>query len=113
MLYTAPDLNKYISGAIMFDETARQSTEKGERFTDLLTKSNMLPGIKVDIGVGLIEGTKDETQTFGLDGLSARCAEYYKMGCRFAKWRAVIKIGDGCPSQLAITETAHSLARYG
>lgn len=113
MLYTTPDLNKYISGAIMFDETARQSNEEGKRFTDLLTEQNILPGIKVDVGVGLIEGTNDETQTFGLDGLSARCAEYYKMGCRFAKWRAVIKIADGCPSAVAIKETAHSLARYG
>lgn len=113
MLYTAPELNKYISGAIMFDETARQATEEGKQFTDLLTEQNILPGIKVDVGVGLIEGTLDETQTFGLDGLSARCAEYYKMGCRFAKWRAVIKIADGCPSTLAIKETAHSLARYG
>ena len=74
----------------------------------------ILPGIKVDTGVALIEGTNDETYTQGLDGLGARTAEYYAMGCRFAKWRAVVKIGDGCPSELAITETAHALAtRYG
>ena len=73
----------------------------------------VLPGIKVDVGVALIEGTNDETYTQGLDGLSSRCEEYYKMGCRFAKWRAVVKISDdGCPSELAITETAHALARY-
>lgn len=61
----------------------------------------------------VIGGTKDETATTGLDGLGKRCAEYYALGCRFAKWRAVLKIGDGCPSELSIKETAHSLARYG
>ena len=63
--------------------------------------------------MGLIEGTNDETQTFGLDGLSKRTAEYYAMGCRFAKWRAVVKIGENLPSEVSIKETAHSLARYG
>ena len=97
----------------MYDETARQSTKDGKRFNDLLTENNMLPGIKVDVGMALIEGTNDESYTQGLDGLSSRTAEYYSMGCRFAKWRAAIKITeDGCPSDLAITETAHSLARY-
>lgn len=61
----------------------------------------------------IIEGTNDESATQGLDGLGARCAEYYEMGARFAKWRAVVKIGDGCPSDISIKETAHSLARYG
>ena len=113
LLYTAPGLSEYISGAIMYDETARQSTKDGKRFNDLLTENNMLPGIKVDVGMALIEGTNDESYTQGLDGLSSRTAEYYSMGCRFAKWRAAIKITeDGCPSDLAITETAHSLARY-
>ena len=113
MLYTTPGLEEYISGAIMYDETARQSTKDGKSFCELQTDLGILPGIKVDIGVGLIEGTNDETQTFGLDGLSSRAAEYYKMGCRFAKWRAVVKIGDDCPSEVSIRETAHSLARYG
>jgi len=58
-------------------------------------------------------GTNEETATQGLDGLGKRCAEYYQMGCRFAKWRAVLKIGNGCPSEMAVRETAHSLARYG
>ena len=97
----------------MYDETARQKDKNGKTFCELQTEKGILPGIKVDIGVGLIEGTNDETQTFGLDGLSARAAEYYKMGCRFAKWRAVVKITDDCPSEVSIRETAHSLARYG
>lgn len=113
LLYTAPGLSEYISGAIMYDETARQSTKDGKKFTQLQTESGILPGIKVDVGVALIEGTNDETYTQGLDGLSGRTAEYYSMGCRFAKWRAVLKIDDdGCPSDLAITEQAHALARY-
>ena len=71
-------------------------------------------GIKVDTGLQIIGGTDGETATQGLDGLGARCAEYYKLGCRFAKWRAVLKIDkDCCPSEAAIAETAHSLARYG
>ena len=112
MLFSTPGLQEYISGAIMFDETARQSTAEGKRFTELQTENGILPGIKLDVGVALIEGTDDETYTQGLDGLGPRCAEYYAMGCRFAKWRAVVKINDNCPSELAITETAHSLARY-
>lgn len=74
----------------------------------------MLPGIKVDIGVAPIQGTNGEGYTMGLDNLAGRAAEYYEMGCRFAKWRCVLKIDDatGCPSDLAITECAHGLARY-
>ena len=113
MLYTTPELEKYCVGAIMYDETARQKDSNGKSFCQLQADRGILPGIKVDIGVGLIEGTNDETQTFGLDGLSSRAAEYYDMGCRFAKWRAVLKIGDGQPSEVSIRETAHSLARYG
>lgn len=112
MLYTSPDLGNYTVGAIMFDETARQSTAEGKRFCEVLTDNGILPGIKVDTGVMLIQGTKDESATMGLDGLGKRCAEYYEMGCRFAKWRAVLKIDDNCPSEQAIMETAHSLARY-
>lgn len=112
MLYTTPGLSEFTVGAIMYDETARQSTAEGKRFCDVLTENGVLPGIKVDTGVMLIQGTKDESATTGLDGLSKRCAEYYEMGCRFAKWRAVLKIDDGCPSEQAIMETAHSLARY-
>lgn len=78
----------------------------------MLAEQDILTGIKVDTGLVIIEGTNDETQTQGLDNLAKRCAAYYEMGARFAKWRAVIKIGENCPSEVAITETAHSLARY-
>ena len=78
-----------------------------------LNDKDIFIGMKVDTGMVIIEGTNDESATKGLDGLGKRCDEYYKMGVRFAKWRAVNKIGDGCPSEVAIKETAHSLARYG
>jgi fructose-bisphosphate aldolase class I len=97
----------------MFDETVRDPCKDGKKFCDVLRSRGIHCGIKVDAGLVVIGGTKDETATTGLDGLGKRCAEYYAMGCRFAKWRAVLKIGDGCPSELSIKETAHSLARYG
>jgi fructose-bisphosphate aldolase class I len=78
-----------------------------------LRSKNIHCGIKVDTGLQVIGGTNEETATQGLDGLGKRCAEYYGMGCRFAKWRAVCKIGQGLPSDAAVRETAHSLARYG
>jgi fructose-bisphosphate aldolase class I len=97
----------------MYDETIRQKAADGRPLVKVLGDKGILTGIKVDTGISLIEGTNDETVTNGLDGLGARCAEYYEMGARFAKWRAVLKITpDGCPSDVAITETAHSLARY-
>lgn len=113
MLFTAPNIEKHISGVIMFDETARDACLDGTKFCDLLNKRGIKCGIKVDKGVKVIGGTDGETATQGLDDLDKRCAEYYKMGCRFAKWRAVLKIAEGCPSEVSIQETAHSLARYG
>ena len=113
LLFTAPDIDKYISGVIMFDETVRDSTKDGRKFTEVLRSRGIHCGIKVDCGLVNIGGTDDETATTGLDGLGKRAAEYYEMGCRFAKWRAVLKIGGGCPSEVSIRETAHSLARYG
>ena len=113
LLFTAPDIEKHVSGVIMFDETVRDSCKDGKGFCDLLRSRGIHCGIKVDKGLQIIGGTNEETATQGLDDLGKRCAEYYKMGCRFAKWRAVLKIGNGCPSELAITETAQSLARYG
>lgn len=113
LLFTAPELEQHISGVIMFDETVKDSCKDGKGFCDLLRSRGIHCGIKVDTGLQVIGGTKEETATQGLDGLGKRCAEYYKLGCRFAKWRAVLKIGDGLPSELAIRETAHSLARYG
>ena len=115
LLFTAPEIEQHISGVIMFDETVRDSCKDGKKFTELLRSRNIHCGIKVDTGLVVIGGTKDETATQGLDGLGKRCAEYYEMGCRFAKWRAVCKIdpANGLPSEVAIRETAHSLARYG
>ena len=98
----------------MFDETARDSTKDGKKFIDVLRERGIYCGIKVDTGSVEIPGTDGETATQGLDGLGKRCAEYYEMGCRFAKWRAIIKISpSGCPSEAAVRETAHTLARYG
>lgn len=113
LLFTTKDLEKYVSGAIIYDETARDKGSNGKLLIDSLTEKDILIGMKVDTGMVIIEGTNDESATQGLDGLGARCTEYYNMGVRFAKWRAVIKIGDGCPSEVAVKETAHSLARYG
>jgi fructose-bisphosphate aldolase class I len=87
---------------ILFDETARDSCLNGTKFVDLLRSRGIHAGIKVDCGLVEIGGTDKETATTGLDGLGKRCAEYYAMGCRFAKWRAVVKIDKCCPSDLAI-----------
>ncbi|GMH42933.1 hypothetical protein BSKO_10855 [Bryopsis sp. KO-2023] len=114
VLYTAPGLGQYISGAILFDETVYQATDEGVRFTEVLAIEGIRTGMKVDTGLQPLPGADGETATQGLDGLGARCAEYYKQGARFAKWRAVLKIhenGDG-PSTTSIMENAHGLARY-
>lgn len=113
LLFTTPNLNKHISGVIMFDETARDSCRDGTKFIECLKAQGIYSGIKVDTGLQEIAGTDAETATQGLDGLGKRCAEYYQLGCRFAKWRAVLKIGNGLPSDIAIRENAHNLARYG
>lgn len=114
LLFTSPGIENYISGVIMYEETLDQATKDGKNFTELLIEKGIVPGIKVDKGVVIIGGTHDETATQGLDKLAERCAEYYKKGCRFAKWRAVLKIDveTGCPSECAIAENAHGLARY-
>ena len=109
---TDKSVAKYISGVILYDETFRQSTKGGKRFVDLLKETGILSGIKVDKGVVQLLGTNEETTTQGLDGMAERCKEYYDGGCRFAKWRCVLKIGAGRPSQLAIIENANVLARY-
>jgi len=102
LLFTTPDLEKYISGIIMFEETLDQSTHDGKNFVELLRSKGILAGIKVDKGLVILPGTKDENSTQGLDGLADRCKKYYEKGCRFAKWRAVLKIGVGRPSHLSI-----------
>ena len=112
MLFTTPGAEEFISGVILFDETIRQKTKDGVPFPVYLGKHGMIPGIKVDTGAKPLAGFQGETITEGLDGLRERLAEYYKLGARFAKWRAVIDIGAGMPSRYAISANAEALARY-
>jgi fructose-bisphosphate aldolase, class I len=112
LLVTTPDLGSCISGAILYDETIRQGTTKGVPFVTILTEAGIIPGIKVDIGAKALAGHAGETITRGLDGLRQRLSDYAAMGARFAKWRAVIALGDGLPSQACITANAEALAGY-
>jgi fructose-bisphosphate aldolase class I len=113
MLFTADGIENYISGVILFDETLRQSTmEGGVPFPDHLTKLGILPGIKVDKGAKQLANTGDEKVTEGLDGLRDRLKEYYELGARFTKWRAVITIGENMPTPYCMSANAHALARY-
>ena len=96
----------------MFEETLDQQTKEGKNFVALLQEKGVIPGIKVDKGVVPIAGTDGEKATQGIDGLGDRCKAYYEKGCRFAKWRATLKIGKVEPTPLAARENAHSLARY-
>ncbi len=112
MLFSAPNVAQYISGVILYDETLRQKSKDGTPFPDYLKKLGVIPGIKVDQGAKPMAGFSNETITEGLDGLRERLEEYYKLGARFAKWRAVIDIGNGIPSGGAIEANAQALARY-
>jgi fructose-bisphosphate aldolase class I len=112
MLFTAPGVTDTISGVILYDETIRQKTRDGVPFPEYLTKNGVIPGIKVDTGAKPLAGFPNETITEGLDGLRERLVEYHKLGARFAKWRAVIDIADGVPTQFAVDANAHALARY-
>jgi fructose-bisphosphate aldolase, class I len=112
MLFTASGVAESISGVILYDETLRQKTRDGVPFPTYLAQRNMIPGIKVDAGAKPLAGFPGETITEGLDGLRERLAEYYKLGARFAKWRAVIDIGAGIPTLYAIDANAEALARY-
>lgn len=112
MLFTTPGATDYISGVILFDETLRQKTKDGVPFPTYLAKQGMIPGIKVDAGAKPLAGYPGETITEGLDGLRERLGEYYGLGARFAKWRAVIDIGSGIPSAYVIDANAEALARY-
>jgi len=112
LLLTTPKLSDHISGAILFDETIRQSTRDGVPFAKYMTQQGMIPGIKVDKGTHALAGFPGELVTEGLDGLRARLEEYYKLGARFAKWRAVIRIGEDMPSGTCIDVNMHALARY-
>jgi fructose-bisphosphate aldolase class I len=112
MLLTTPGLPIYVSGVILFDETLRQATSDGVPFPEYLSDLGVVPGIKVDTGARPLAGHPGETVTEGLDGLRERVAEYVGLGAGFAKWRAVIAIGDGRPSRACVTANAHALARY-
>lgn len=112
LLFTTPGIDEYISGVILFDETIRQHADDGRRLVDILTANGVLPGIKVDKGAKSLVGSSSEKVTEGLDGLRARLAEYYDLGARFTKWRAVIAIGPGLPSAHAIAVNADALARF-
>ncbi len=112
MIVTTPGLGECISGAILCDETIRQQMNDGTPFVNALKDAGIIPGIKVDTGAKEMAGHAGEKVTEGLDGLRDRLAEYSQMGARFAKWRAVIAIGDGIPSRGCIEANAHALARY-
>jgi fructose-bisphosphate aldolase, class I len=112
LLATTPGLGEFISGAILFDETIRQKTKDGRLIVKVLTDAGIIPGIKVDTGAKDMAGHSGEKISEGLDGLRKRLVEYYQMGARFAKWRAVITIGDGIPSRACLEANAHALARY-
>ncbi|GAA0663712.1 fructose-bisphosphate aldolase class I [Streptomyces thermocarboxydovorans] len=112
MLITTPDLASGVSGVILCDETFRQAVSDGRTFPEAMAQRGLLPGIKVDTGAKPLAGAPGETVTEGLDGLRGRLAEYAALGARFAKWRAVISIGDGRPTRRKVRADAHALARY-
>jgi len=112
LIVTTPGLGESISGAILFDETIRQKTKDGRLFVDLLQKAGIVPGIKVDEGAHALADFPARKVTDGLDGLRQRLADYFQQGARFAKWRAVITIGDGIPTRTCHEVNAHALARY-
>ena len=111
-LFSSEAMKNYIGGVILFDETIKQKTTIGPTVPELISKNNAIPGIKVDKGAKPLAGSQNETVTEGLDGLRERLKEYYDLGARFTKWRAVYKIGDKFPSSQSIKSNAHALARY-
>jgi fructose-bisphosphate aldolase class I len=112
LLFTTEGMEEFIGGVIMYDETIRQASDDGTPFAELLASKGVVPGIKVDTGAKPLALHPGETVTEGLDGLRERCEEYYGLGARFAKWRAVITIGDGIPTRACVDANAHALARY-
>lgn len=112
MFFSTPDISEFIGGVILQDETIRQKSAKGRPLPELLTEQGVTPGIKVDQGAFQLAGSPGELVTEGLDGLRFRLEEYRQMGARFAKWRAVIAIKNGLPSQRCIDVNASALARY-
>ena len=111
-LFTSDAMKNYIGGVILFDETIRQKTSTGISVPELIEKNNAVVGIKVDMGAKKLAGSSEETVTEGLDKLRERLNEYYKLGARFTKWRAVYNIGEKYPSAQSIKSNAHALARY-
>ena len=111
-LFNSSAMKDYIGGVILFDETIRQKTTFGPTIPELITQQGAIPGIKVDKGAKQLAGSTDETITEGLDGLRERLKEYYDLGARFTKWRAVYKINKNFPSAQSIKSNAHALARY-
>ncbi len=112
LLFTADGIEDSISGVILYDETIRQNSAAGPKLVDILNDKGIFPGIKVDMGAKPLAFSEGELVTEGLDGLRERLNEYRELGARFAKWRAVISIGNGAPSQYCIDVNAHALARY-
>jgi fructose-bisphosphate aldolase class I len=112
LLFTTAGFEDYVGGVIMYDETIRQASDDGTPFAELLASKGVVPGIKVDTGAHDLAGHPGEKVTEGLDGLRARFEEYHALGARFSKWRAVITIGDGIPTDACIHTNAHALARY-
>ena len=112
MLFTTPGMGEFVSGVILYDETIRQGASEGTPFVEVLRRQGSIPGIKVDKGAKPLAGAPGEQVTEGLDGLRERLGEYRELGARFAKWRAVIAIGDGIQSDYCIRTNAHALARY-
>src|SRR3954447_940901 len=112
LLFTTEGAADHISGVILYDETIRQSSADGTPFPKLLESQGVIPGIKVDKGAIDLANAPGEKVTEGLDGLRERLNEYHELGARFAKWRAVITIGDGLPTEYCLWTNAHALARY-
>ena len=111
-LFNSSGMKDYIGGVILFDETIKQKTTLGPTIPELISKHGAIPGIKVDKGAKPLAGSNEETVTEGLDGLRERLQDYYKLGARFTKWRAVYKISEKYPSSQSIKSNAHALARY-
>jgi fructose-bisphosphate aldolase class I len=112
LLFSTQGVEQYLSGVILFDETVRQKANDGSLIPQYLAKKGILPGVKVDKGLANIPFTKEEKVTEGLDGLQKRMKDYFDLGCRFAKWRAVITIGADIPTHTCLYANAHALARY-
>lgn len=112
MLISTPGLEDHITGILMQTETARQIMSDGSSFIDHLRKRGIIPGVRVDAGLGVAQGTEDEPAAFGIQGLFHLAPEYYKLGCRFATWRAAFKVGTRKPSSKAIEETTVAIGKY-